>query len=144
MWLKKAVLFMDEQTIELAKYRFGKAREELNAAKLTFENGYFKVSLSSSYYSIFHSARALLVFKKLDSKKHSGIIALFNKEFIKTSLIDEKARNILTQAFYIRIDSDYKDFFIASREEAKEQIDNAEFFLNEIISFVKKYYNVEL
>ncbi len=135
---------MDEQTIELAKYRVEKAREELNVAKLAFKNGYFRVSLSSSYYSIFHSARTLLVFKKLDSKRHSGIIALFNKEFIKTSLIDEKAKDILTQAFYIRIDSDYKDFYIASKEEATEQIENAEFFLNEIISMVKKHYNVEL
>lgn len=135
---------MDEQTIELAKYRIEKAREELNVAKLAYENNYFKASLSSSYYSIFHSARALLVFKKLDSKKHSGIIALFNKEFIKTGLLKEKVKDILTKAFYIRTDSDYKDFYVASIEEAKEQIDNAEFFLNEIITFVNKHYNVEL
>lgn len=135
---------MDEQTIELAKYRIEKAREELNVAKLAYENNYFKASLSSSYYSIFHSARALLVFKKLDSKKLSGIIALFNKEFIKTGLLKEKVKDILTKAFYIRTDSDYKDFYVASIEEAKEQIDNAEFFLNEIITFVNKHYNVEL
>lgn len=60
MWLKKEVLFMDEQTKELAKYRIEKAREELNVSKLTYENNYIKASLTSSYYSIFHSARALL------------------------------------------------------------------------------------
>lgn len=53
-------------------------------------------------------------------------------------------KDILTKAFYIRTDSDYKDFYVASIEEAKEQIDNAEFFLNEIITFVNKHYNVEL
>ena len=72
---------MDDQTIELAKYRIEKAREEHQVAKLAIEKDLFKSSMSSSYYSIFHSARALLVFKKLDSKKHSGVIALFNKEY---------------------------------------------------------------
>ena len=105
---------MDDQTIELAKYRIEKAEEELKAAKYLYEKDIIKSSLSSSYYSIFHSARALLVFKKLDSKKHSGVIALFNKEYIKTGLINEKAKDILSKAFYIRIESDYKDFYVAS------------------------------
>lgn len=74
---------MDEQTIELAKYRIEKAREELNVAKLAYENNYFKASLSSSYYSIFHSARALLVFKKLDSKKHSVLLHYLIKNLLK-------------------------------------------------------------
>ena len=135
---------MDDQTIELAKYRKEKAEEELKAAKYLYEKDIIKSSLSSSYYSIFHSARALLVFKKLDSKKHSGVIALFNKEYIKTGLINEKAKDILSKAFYIRIESDYKDFYVASKEEAQEQIDNAEFFLNEILNFIRQHYNVEL
>ncbi|MBA4310918.1 MAG: hypothetical protein C0425_11390 [Chlorobiaceae bacterium] len=63
---------MDEQTVELAKYRIEKGREELEAAIYLLEKGIIKSSLSSSYYSIFHSARALLVMRKLDSKKHSG------------------------------------------------------------------------
>ena len=135
---------MDDQTIELAKYRIEKAEEELKAAKYLYEKDIIKSSLSSSYCSIFHSARALLVFKKLDSKKHSGVIALFNKEYIKTGLINEKAKDILSKAFYIRIESDYKDFYVASKEEAQEQIDNAEFFLNEILMFIRQHYNVEL
>ena len=135
---------MDEQTIELAKYRIEKAKEELEAAKILYEKDIIKSSLSSSYYSIFHTARSLLLFKKLGSKKHSGVIALFNKEFIKTGLFDEKCKDILTKAFHIRIESDYEDFYVASREETIEQIENAEFFLNEIIEFIKQHYNVEL
>jgi len=144
MLTKKAGLSMDDQTIELAKYRIEKSREELQAAKYLFEKDVLKSSLSSSYYSIFHAARSLLLFKKLGSKKHSGVIALFNKEFVHTGLIDKKLKDILTKAFYIRVDSDYKDFYIASKEEAKEQIDNAEFFINEILNFIKQHYQVEL
>ena len=135
---------MDDQTIELAKYRIEKDEKELKAAKYLYEKDIIKSSLSSSYYSILHSARALLVFKKLDSKKHSGVIVLFNKEYIKTGLINEKAKDMLSKAFYVRIESDYKDFYVASKEEAQEQIDNAEFFLNEILNFIRQHYNVEL
>jgi len=84
------------------------------------------------------------LFKKLGSKKHSGVIALFNKEFVKTGLFDEKSKDILTKAFHIRIESDYEDFYVASKEETLEQIDNAEYFLNEIIKFIKQHYNIEL
>lgn len=44
----------------------------------------------------------------------------------------------------MRLDSDYEDFYFVSKEETKEQIENAEYFLNEIINLVKKHYNVEL
>jgi uncharacterized protein (UPF0332 family) len=135
---------MDEQTIELAKYCVEKAREELQAAKYLLEKNIIKSSLSSSYYSIFHAARTLLVFEKLDSKKHSGVIALFNEKYIKPGLLDEKAKDILTKAFYLRVDSYYKDFYLASQKEAAEQIKNAEYFLNLIVNFIKQHYKIDI
>lgn len=40
---------MDEKKINLAKYRFEKAKEELESAKQSFENNFLKSSLSRSY-----------------------------------------------------------------------------------------------
>jgi len=108
---------MDEQTVELAKYRIEKAREDLQVAKYLLEKNFIKSSLSSSYYSILHSARSLLIFKKLDSKKHSGVIALFNQEYIKTGLLEVKTKDVLTNAFYIRVESDYKDFYVPAKQK---------------------------
>jgi len=82
------------------------------------------------------------MFKKLGSKKHSSVIALINKEFVKSGLFDEKCKDILTKAFHIRIESDYQDFYIASKEEARDQIENAKYFLNEILNFIRKHYNI--
>ncbi len=53
-------------------------------------------------------------------------------------------KSILTNAFQIRNDSDYKDFFIAGNSEAQEQINNAEYFLGEIIKFIKLHYKVDV
>jgi len=135
---------MDEQKIILARYRLDKAREELESAKQSFDKNLLRVSLSNSYYSVFHSVRILLALEGIDSKTHKGVAHLFNVHFIKNNLLPLRMNEILSDSFEMRLDSDYEDFYIASREEAKEQIDNAEFFLNEIVSFVSKHYNIEL
>jgi uncharacterized protein len=69
---------------DLAKYRYEMAVEKLEAAKILKENGFFRDSISRSYYAIFTGARSLLAIKKKDSAKHSGIISLFNRYFVKT------------------------------------------------------------
>jgi len=66
---------------------------------------------------------------------------LFNLHF---GLLPGKMNEVLSGAFEMRLDSDYEDFYFASKEEAKEQIDKAGFFLNEILEFIKQQYNVEL
>ncbi|MBQ8532729.1 MAG: hypothetical protein IJ432_04775 [Clostridia bacterium] len=38
--------------------------------------------------------------------------------------------------FNIRTDSDYDDFFVISKEEVSEQIQNAEYFLSEIREYL--------
>lgn len=111
---------MDNMKIELSKYRLEKAKEDLNVAKLNFENSYLKPSINRSYYSIFHATRALLALDGFDSKKHSGIIAYFNQNYIKTDKLDKNLSKILTKASNIRNDSDYNDFYVVSKEEAKE------------------------
>lgn len=80
----------------------------------------------------------------MDSKKHSGIITLFNEKYIKPGLVEEKNKDILTKAFYIRIDSDYKDFYLASQNDAEEQITNAEYFLNRIVNFIQQHYKINV
>jgi hypothetical protein len=126
--------------IDLAKYRYESAVEKLHAAKLLKENGFFKDSISRSYYAIFSGARSLLALKEFDSAKHSGIIALFNQHFVKTGLIDKICSKIISGAQIHRQRSDYGDYVIATKQEAEEQIKNAELFLEHI----NKYLETEL
>ena len=58
---------MDKRKIKLAKFRFGKAEEELEISKTLFDKGYFRASLSSSYYSIFHAVRTVFAFEEIRS-----------------------------------------------------------------------------
>ncbi len=79
---------MEGSLRELAGYRMEKAKEMLSAAEGTLETGQYKTSLNRSYYAIFHAMRAANIVKGFDPSKHSGVIAFFNKEFLKEGLMD--------------------------------------------------------
>ena len=65
-----------------------KAKEMLSAAEGNLEIGQYKTSLNRSYYAIFHAMRAANIVKGFDSSKHSGVIAFFNKEFLKEGIME--------------------------------------------------------
>lgn len=129
---------MDKLSEELSKYRVDKAVEELEIAKKLFEENYFAKSLNSSYYSMFHATRALLAIEKVDSKKHAGLINFFNNLFIRTGKISEQYFTSISKAFNIRMQSDYKDFYVATKQDAETQIQNAEKFLEMAKDYLSK------
>ena len=55
-----------------------------------------------------------------DFSKHSDVISYFQKEYIKTEEIEKKYSKYISQAFQIRNNVDYADFFIVSEQDAKE------------------------
>ena len=91
-----------------------------------------------SYYAIFHAMRAVLALNNIDSKRHSGIISSFQRLYIKKGIFDKDYSKIITDSFKIRSDSDYDDFYIVSKDKVKEQILNAEKF----IEVGKKYLKI--
>lgn len=64
------------------------AEESLDEAKILFENEHYIGAISRVYYSMFHSAKALLLSKGLNPKKHRGILKILGLEFIKTGILD--------------------------------------------------------
>lgn len=75
---------------DLIKYRLSSAKEKLTSAKLLLEAGLYKDSVGRSYYAIFSAIRAVLAIRQVDFSKHAGVIAYFQKEFIKTEIFDRK------------------------------------------------------
>ena len=120
------------------QYRLDMAKERLMSAKLLLDNGSYKDSIGRSYYAIFTTVRALLAVDGVDFAKHAGVISYFQKEYIKTDIFDVKYSKYISQAFQIRNNTDYADFFIVSREDAKEQYERAEEFYAVIEAYLKK------
>ena len=126
---------MASSMIELSKYRFETSQEDLYDAKLMFENGRYKNSLNRGYYAIFHALRAVNALDGFDSSKHSGVIAHFNQEYVKSGVFPKEVSKLIKEASENREKADYLDFFIASKEEAQKQIIRAE----KAIEFIGNY-----
>ena len=127
-----------EQQKDYARYRLDRALEDLQSAQKLFTDGHFRAANNRAYYAIFHAIRAALALNRVDSSKHSGVIAEFRRLFIKEGLLPVEISQMIGSAFTIRNASDYDDMFIASKSETKEQIENANYVYGQIKKYIDK------
>lgn len=65
-------------------------------------------------------------------------MANFNKNYVKTEIFPRKLGKKIVESEEIRHASDYDDFYIATREEAEEQIETAK----ELVARVEAYVQI--
>ena len=129
---------MDNKEIEvLAKYRLEQSRENLEEAEALFNINKFKGANNRAYYSIFHVIKAILTLEQTDFKKHSSVIAYFNKEYISKKIFPRELGKRVSEARFFREKSDYVDFYIVTKEECQMQIETAKI----MIENAEKYIN---
>lgn len=87
---------------DLVQYRIDVAKEKLKSAHILLEAGQYKDSIGRSYYALFSAVRAVLAKDQVDFSKHAGVIAYFQKNYIKTERFERKYSKYLTSAFQIR------------------------------------------
>jgi uncharacterized protein (UPF0332 family) len=127
---------LDENRFAYAKYRLEKARSCLVVAVLNMDAEEFPSAANRSYYCIFHAMRAVLALDAFDSKRHSGVISEFRQKYIKTGVFPVEFSNIIGDAFDSRGKSDYEDFFVISKADVTEQIENARVFLDAVTQYL--------
>lgn len=128
---------MDSSLKELSFYRLLRAKEMLEASEENFKMGQLRTSLNRSYYAVFHAMRAVNILEGFDSSKHSGVIAFFNKNILKENKMNRDLAKIIKSTSYLREKSDYDDFYITSKIETQEQLNNASIFLKEVEEYLQ-------
>lgn len=128
---------MENSVETLSKYRMERAQEMLDASRENLSIGQYRTSLNRSYYAVFHAMRAVNILNGYDSSKHSGVIAYFNKNFLKENKLDRKLYKIIKDTSYFREKSDYDDFFVIDKQEAERQLENAKIFLKSVSEYLK-------
>ena len=128
---------MDDVQIVLARYRISKAYECIKESQLMYENEMLSGSVNRSYYAIFNAARSVLALDGIDRSKHSGVIAYFQKEYIKTGIFARDLSDIIQDAFHIRQITDYQDYYVVSKDEVKSQLENAKQFCDEMKEYLE-------
>lgn len=110
---------MKAELERLARHRLGRAKEAFAEGEHLLTKNAFMGAVNRFYYAAFYAARSLLALRELDSSRHSGVISLFQKHFVKPGLISTDTAKALPRAFEKRQKSDYGDFSTVTRTEAK-------------------------
>ncbi|MCM1235079.1 MAG: HEPN domain-containing protein [Ruminococcus flavefaciens] len=127
----------DRHYAELANIRLERAQELVLEAEVLLEKEMFKSANNRAYYAIEKALSALLALHKIETKTHSGVLKMFNLEFIRNGdgFFNSEDYMAASEAEHIRNISDYDDFYIASRDQSVRQVQNAK-------KLVEKVYRV--
>lgn len=106
-----------------------KASQSVSAAKVLLENNYPDYAASRAYYGMFYIAQAFLIGEDMSFSSHAGVISAFGRDFARTGKVPIEFHRFLIDAQDLRNTGDYGQLNAISREEANEQIINAEKFI---------------
>ena len=126
----------NQEMITLSKYRLEQAKENLEEAEALFNINKYKGANNRAYYSIFHAIKAIIALEQIDFKKHSSVIAYFNKEYISKNIFPRELGKKVSDARFYREKSDYVDFYIVTKEESLEQIKTAQTMIEKAEEYI--------
>lgn len=81
---------------------------------------------------MFYSLQVLVIKNKISISKHSGVISFFDREYVKSGIIDKKFSKWLHRLFDLRQDADYGDMFVPSQEQCVQAVQQADEFVQKI------------
>lgn len=116
-------------------YRMKQTEETLSEAVRMLESGFSPRSIvNRAYYAMFYAVLTLFIHSDTPHKtsKHSGIIGIFNREFIHAGKLDARFSQMLYAVFDQRMESDYRDFSKVSEEDAPNAVLAAQEFVTAI------------
>jgi uncharacterized protein (UPF0332 family) len=127
---------IDEKKKLLALHRLQQAAESLEEAQylMTGEKSLRSV-VNRIYYGMFYAVLALLIYEPYASSKHSGVLAYFNKHFVKSGLFPESLGRVLNKAFELRQRGDYREYFELTKDQVEPLFDEGAQF----VADVRKY-----
>jgi len=119
----------------LLNYRLKQAEDTLkDAEKMIRDNLTPRSIINRAYYAMFYAVLALFMKSELEIKtaKHSGVISIFDKEYILTEKIEKNYSRMLHRVFEMRLEGDYKDLDSVSFDDARNSVKSARSFLERI------------
>lgn len=127
----------EEDVRELIRRRLQQARESLDDAKFLLEGQRSHRSVANrSYYAMFYAALALLQKIGKTPHKHSGVINLFDTEFVLRGIFPKELSKNFHKAFDLRQASDYQTIEPITKEEAEETLSRASGFVNTVKEYL--------
>ena len=130
---------ISEELRELIRYRLEQADESLASARMLYESHHLRDAVNRAYYAMFYATLALLASHGKRPSKHTGVLALFDSEYVRAGLFDKQYSVWIHRAFDLRQDSDYREMFLVSDEKAQETLRQAETF----VAQAKRFFSTQ-
>ena len=97
--------------------------------ELLSKNRLYKIAVNRIYYGMFYMLLALALKHDFKTSKHQQLIGWFNRNFIKTGVIDMTFGKIINDAFENRSDSDYGIFVEFSEKDVATMLKDMQLFI---------------
>lgn len=127
----------EEQKRDMTNMRLQQAHESLHEAKILMSQNSLRGVINRAYYAMFYAVMALTVLDQVSVSKHSGIIAFFDRDYVKKGVFEKKYSRILHLAFERRQVYDYGELLEIDHQIAEETISDAADFVNRIEDYVQ-------
>lgn len=122
---------------KLVEFYVEKSKATLIDAKLLAVNKGFASSVNRLYYACFYIVTALVIDKtSVRVKRHAGLRALFNNEFVRTGIISVQDGAFYSALMEKRDEADYGDFEVITEDEINTLVIQTEAFINTIKKLV--------
>ncbi len=138
MFKRRELRLPDKEYIDIANMQLEKAKQLLSFIPEHINIGDYATAINRSYYAAFHSLKALEALSGYDSKKHSGTLSYFRREYIKTHLLSESLSDIIEELKVLREDSDYNITIQFNLQIATDSFEKAKIFVSEIEKYIKE------
>ena len=126
---------------DLVLYRIETSKSDIKAAEILLSAREFRGANNRADYGIYHAVSAIHALDGNAYKRHKDALANFNKNYVKTEIFPRKLGKRIVESEEIRHASDYDDFYIATREEAEEQIQTAKELVRLVEEYVRQRWN---
>jgi len=122
-----------EDKATLVRYRLEQAAVALADARYLLDGQRSPQSVvNRSYYAMFYAVLALLQEAGKVPSKHTGVISLFDTEFVATGIFPKQLSKVLHKTFELRQVSDYKVSQPITGERAEAALAQAASFVGAI------------
>lgn len=122
-----------EHVAELVEHRLEQARAAIEDAQFLLDGKRTPVAIiNRAYYAMFYAALALLQTIGKTPSKHTGVISLFDTEFMMKGIFSRELSKALHDAFDARLVSDYQPVRSATPVEATALLLRARQFVAEV------------
>ena len=125
--LERKRILTFSQGKSLIKKELVAAQDDLKEAKDRLKNKRYKYAIITAYYSMFHTARALIYSKGYREKSHYYLLVALQALFVDEGLLEEELTKDFHTAMVLREGADYHGEF--SKEGAESSIESATKFL---------------